>query len=145
MLRRLGGCAPGACALEISCGSGYRTKLIVDQFGAATVDAIDLDPSMVTRARRLRRYHDQVRVTQGSADDVHSALGGVVTNSLSRAAALNNPAASVRSAARTARPDLFANLDHHGDRGSSTGHSDWLGIISSYDDDERDQSGNRRT
>lgn len=75
MLRRLGGRTPGARALEIGCGSGYGTKLIIDQFGAATVDAIDLDPAMVTRARRrLRRYNDQVRVTQGSADNLQAAL-----------------------------------------------------------------------
>ena len=74
-LRRLGGRIPGAHALEIGCGAGYGTKLIVDQFGAATVDAIDLDPAMVTRARRrLRRYADQVRVEHGSADDLRSAL-----------------------------------------------------------------------
>lgn len=67
ILRRLGGRIPGARALEIGCGSGYGTKLIIDQFGAATVDAIDLDPTMVTRARRrLRRYHDQVRVTRAA-------------------------------------------------------------------------------
>lgn len=76
MLRRLGGRTPGARALEIGCGSGYGTKLVIDQFGAATVDAVDLDPAMVTRARRrLRRYADQVRVAQGSADDLQAALG----------------------------------------------------------------------
>lgn len=76
ILRRLGGRTPGARALEIGCGSGYGTKLIIDQFGAATVDAIDLDPAMVTRARRrLRRYRDQVHVMQGSADDLRAALG----------------------------------------------------------------------
>lgn len=75
ILRRLGGRTPGARALEIGCGSGYGTKLIIDQFGAATVDAIDLDPAMVDRARRrLRRYHDQVRVSQGSADNLQVAL-----------------------------------------------------------------------
>lgn len=75
ILRRLGGRTPGACALVIGCGSGYGTKLIIDQFGAATVDAIDLDSAMVTRARRLRRYHDQVRVAQGSADNPAGSRG----------------------------------------------------------------------
>lgn len=76
ILRRLGGRTPGARALEIGCGSCYGTKLIIDQLGAATVDAIDLDPAMVDRARhRLRRYRDQVRVVQGSADDLQTALG----------------------------------------------------------------------
>lgn len=75
ILRRLGGRTPGAHALEIGCGSGFGTKLIFDQFGAATVNAVDLEPAMVTRARRrLRRYRVQVRVGQGSADDLRSAL-----------------------------------------------------------------------
>lgn len=75
MLRRLGGRTPGAHALEVGCGSGYDTKVIIDQFGAATVDAVDLDSAMVTRARRrLRRYHDHIRVVQGSADDLYTAL-----------------------------------------------------------------------
>lgn len=75
ILRRLGGRTPGAHALKIGCGSGVGTKPIFDQFGAVTVGAIDLDPAMVTRARRrLRRYRDQVRVGQGSADDLRSAL-----------------------------------------------------------------------
>jgi ubiquinone/menaquinone biosynthesis C-methylase UbiE len=76
ILVRLGGRTPGARALEIGCGSSYGTKLILDRFGAATVDALDLDPAMVTRARhRLRRYNDQIRVEQGSADDLQAALG----------------------------------------------------------------------
>lgn len=77
LMVRLGGRVPGAHALEIGCGSGYGTKLIVDQFGAATVDAIDLDPAMVDRARRrLRRYANHVRIEQGSADDLRTALNG---------------------------------------------------------------------
>ena len=76
ILRWLGGRTPGARALEIGCGSGYGTKLIIDRFGAATVDAVDLDPAMVDRARPLlRRYRDQVRVAQGSADDLQTAIG----------------------------------------------------------------------
>jgi ubiquinone/menaquinone biosynthesis C-methylase UbiE len=75
MLRRLGGRIAGARALEIGCGSGYGTKLILDQFGAATVDAIDLDPAMVERARhRLRRYGPRARIERGSADDLHATL-----------------------------------------------------------------------
>lgn len=75
-LRRLGGRTPGAHVLEIGAGSGYGTRLILDQFGAASVTAIDLDPAMVTRARsRLRRYGTAARVEQGSADDLHAPDG----------------------------------------------------------------------
>ena len=55
VLRRLGGRTPGARALEIGCGTAFGSKLILDQFGAATVDAVDLEPTMVTRRRRLGR------------------------------------------------------------------------------------------
>jgi ubiquinone/menaquinone biosynthesis C-methylase UbiE len=76
VLIRLGGRTPGARAVEIGCGSGYGTKLILDQFGAAHVDAVDLDPKMIARARRrLVRYGDQVRLAQGSATDLLAAAG----------------------------------------------------------------------
>ncbi|QYJ05443.1 class I SAM-dependent methyltransferase [Nocardioides panacisoli] len=76
ILRRLGGRAAGAHALEIGCGSGYGSKLILDQFGAASLDAIDLDPAMVERARRrLHRYGDRSRVEQGSVTDLVTVAG----------------------------------------------------------------------
>lgn len=76
MLRRLGGRTPGARALEVGCGSGYGTELIVNKFGAGIVDAIDLDPAMVAKAcHRLRRHGSSVRIEQGSADNLRDALG----------------------------------------------------------------------
>lgn len=67
----IGGRTPGLSVLEIGCGSGYGTKLIVDQFGASKVTAIDLNPAMVDQARRkLRRYRNTVDITAGSADDL---------------------------------------------------------------------------
>jgi ubiquinone/menaquinone biosynthesis C-methylase UbiE len=75
LLTRLGGRTPGARAVEIGCGSGYGTKLILDQFGAAHVDAVDLDPKMIARARRrLVRYGDRVRLAHGSATDLRGAV-----------------------------------------------------------------------
>lgn len=76
VLLRLGGrLLPGARALEIGCGSGYGSQLVLEQFGAASVDAVDLDPAMIERAaRRLARYADRVRLAQGSATDLRSAL-----------------------------------------------------------------------
>jgi len=65
---RMGGPVAGAKALEIGCGRGVGVKLILDVFGAATVDAFDLDPRMVTLARhRLRGRQAQVRLWVGDA------------------------------------------------------------------------------
>lgn len=76
LLARLGGQTPGARAVEIGCGSGYGTKLILDKFGAARVDAVDLDPAMIARARRrLRRYEGRVQLAVGSATDLMGSLG----------------------------------------------------------------------
>ena len=55
--------------LEIGCGRGVGTEIILERFGAAHVEAFDLDPDMVERARRrLRRYApDRVRLFVGDA------------------------------------------------------------------------------
>ncbi|MEU0352770.1 class I SAM-dependent methyltransferase [Streptomyces sp. NPDC006237] len=75
LLARLGGRTPGAHVVEIGCGSGYGTKLILDTFGAATVDAVDLDPAMIERARRrLARYGNRVRFAVGDATDLRAAF-----------------------------------------------------------------------
>lgn len=76
VLLRFGGrLIPGTRALEIGCGSGYGSQLILERFGAATVDAVDLDPAMTQRAgRRLAGYGDRVRLAQGSATDLRAAL-----------------------------------------------------------------------
>lgn len=76
VLLRFGGrLLPGARALEIGCGSGYGSQLVLERFGAASVDAVDLDPAMIKgAARRLARYGDRVRLAQGSASDLRSAL-----------------------------------------------------------------------
>lgn len=76
VLQRFGGrLPPGSRALEIGCGSGYGSQLILERFGAATVEAVDLDPAMIRRARtRLASYGDRVNLVQGSATDLHTAL-----------------------------------------------------------------------
>lgn len=51
-LLRMGGAIHNGAALEVGCGRGVGTELILDRFGAATVDAFDLDPTMVARARK---------------------------------------------------------------------------------------------
>ncbi|MBB2774706.1 UNVERIFIED_ORG: SAM-dependent methyltransferase [Mycolicibacterium obuense] len=76
VLLRFGGrLVPDTQALEIGCGSGYGTQLILERFGAATVDAVDLDPAMIRRAgERLARYGNRVRLVQGSATNLSTAL-----------------------------------------------------------------------
>jgi ubiquinone/menaquinone biosynthesis C-methylase UbiE len=67
-LLRLGGAMSGGRALEIGCGRGVGIELILRVFGADTVDAFDLDPSMVARARaRLSAHGSRARVWVGDA------------------------------------------------------------------------------
>lgn len=71
----LGGRTPGVRAAELGCGTGYGTKLIFNVFGAARVDAVDLDPAMVAAAsRRLARYLGRVNLAEGSATDLATAF-----------------------------------------------------------------------
>ena len=76
VLLRLGGrLLPGSRAVEIGCGSGYGSQLVLQRFGAAQVDALDLDPAMIERARaRLAPYGDRVHLATGSATDLRAAL-----------------------------------------------------------------------
>lgn len=74
-LAALGGRTPGARVAELGCGSGYGTKLILNVFGAASVDAVDLDPAMIDKAnRRLTRYPGRVNLAEGSATDLAAAF-----------------------------------------------------------------------
>jgi ubiquinone/menaquinone biosynthesis C-methylase UbiE len=73
-LLALGGTTPGACALEVGCGRGVGAELILDRFGAARVDAFDLDPRMLALARRrLGRRGDRVRLWVGSVTEIAAA------------------------------------------------------------------------
>src|SRR5439155_882243 len=61
-------------ALEVGCGKGAGVELILRRFGAARVDAIDLDPRMVELAQgRLRRHAERVRVRTGDAERLEAA------------------------------------------------------------------------
>lgn len=74
--RRLGGPLPaGSRAVEIGCGAGYGTRLILENSGAGQVDAVDLDPTMIGKAeRRLRRDSVRVRLAVGDATDPQASL-----------------------------------------------------------------------
>jgi trans-aconitate methyltransferase len=47
----MGGPVPGRRALDMGCGQGQGAAIILDRFGAAAVEAFDLDPRIVARAR----------------------------------------------------------------------------------------------
>jgi len=58
----------GKRALEIGCGQGFGMELILEQFGADTVNGIDIDPGMVDRARkRIARFGSSADVSMGDA------------------------------------------------------------------------------
>ncbi len=70
-LLALGGPMSGGTALEIGCGRGVGTELVLDVFGADRVDAFDLDPHMVNLARdRLNERGAQVRLWTGDASAI---------------------------------------------------------------------------
>jgi ubiquinone/menaquinone biosynthesis C-methylase UbiE len=66
VLRKLGGDVRGGRVLEVGCGRGVGAEIILDEFGAATVDAFDFDPDMLRRAeKRLAARGDRVRLWHG--------------------------------------------------------------------------------
>lgn len=57
LLLSLGGRLDGMRVLEIGCGRGVSTQLLLEQYGASKLVAVDLDPLMVARVcRRLAKY-----------------------------------------------------------------------------------------
>ena len=76
ILQRLGGTMAGGRALEVGCGGGVGVEIILDRFGAKQVDAFDLDPDMVARARqRLPRFGERVRLWVGDATGIDAPDG----------------------------------------------------------------------
>lgn len=59
LLRRLGGSVQGRDVLEVGCGRGVGVELLLRQFRAAHVWAIDLDPRQIERTlKRLAGQYD---------------------------------------------------------------------------------------
>jgi ubiquinone/menaquinone biosynthesis C-methylase UbiE len=69
LLERLGGRVEGLKVLEVGCGRGVGTELILNRFGASEVRAIDLDPDMVRWAR--------ARLSDYPAERLHLSVGDV--------------------------------------------------------------------
>jgi ubiquinone/menaquinone biosynthesis C-methylase UbiE len=63
-LERLGAGLAGCRVLEVGCGRGVGTQLVLEQLGAQSVDAIDIDPVMVRLAHE--RLDGRARVTVGT-------------------------------------------------------------------------------
>lgn len=71
LLRRMGGTLGGGKALEVGCGQGFGTELIVRHFGAGHVNATDIDPGMLDLARRRVAARGlPATVLEASADDL---------------------------------------------------------------------------
>lgn len=68
-LLQMGGPVQGGTVLEVGCGRGVGTELIFDCFGAARVDAFDLDPHMVALARK-RLAGRPARIFVGDAEKI---------------------------------------------------------------------------
>jgi ubiquinone/menaquinone biosynthesis C-methylase UbiE len=69
LLERLGGRLDGQEVLEIGCGRGVGTQLLLERFGARKVTAMDLDEAMLRRARR--------RLSGYSTDRLELQLGDI--------------------------------------------------------------------
>lgn len=73
MLLRFGGSVDGERVLEIGCGQGVGTEIILEQLGAAHVTACDLDPGMVDLARRrLAPFCDRVSLSVADAQHLEA-------------------------------------------------------------------------
>lgn len=77
LLERLGGKVEGLRVLEIGCGRGVGTEIILNRFRAAEVHAFDLDADMVERARRRLRVFppERIRLWVGDAARIEAADG----------------------------------------------------------------------
>lgn len=74
LLERLGGRPERARVLEVGCGRGVGTELILERWGAREVFAFDLDQDMVNRARRrLSSYPpDRLRLAVGDVTAIEA-------------------------------------------------------------------------
>lgn len=75
--RRLaGGSLAGQHVLEIGCGRGVGSEVLIDRLGAQRVTAFDLDDSMVELARR-RLHGRPVELSVGDACEIEQPAGSV--------------------------------------------------------------------
>jgi len=68
LLEKLGGRLDGMNVLEVGCGRGVGTELLLERLGAANVHAIDLDESMLKHARKRLAKYDSTRLKLEAGD-----------------------------------------------------------------------------
>ena len=66
--KRLAGRVQGGRVLEVGCGGGAGVRIILERFGAAEVEAIDLDPKMIESARQRLSSYGLARVQLAVGD-----------------------------------------------------------------------------
>jgi len=69
-MQRLGGDARGCSVLELGCGRGVGSELLLDEWQAASVAGLDIDPTMVDRARS--RLQDRADIRLADMTDLTS-------------------------------------------------------------------------
>lgn len=75
-LLAMGGPLPGGRVLEVGCGRGVGTELLLGTRGVERVDAFDLDPDMVRLAeRRVRAHGTRVRLWTGDVTAIDAPDG----------------------------------------------------------------------
>jgi ubiquinone/menaquinone biosynthesis C-methylase UbiE len=71
LLKMLGAKAEGLTVLEVGCGRGVGTEILLEYFGAKEVVCFDLDVRMVKLAKkRLSHFGNRVRIYQADASSI---------------------------------------------------------------------------
>lgn len=121
-LQRMGGRLPGGRVLEVGCGRGVGTEIILEVFGAEHVDAFDLDPRMVELARnRLARRGERVQLSVGdvtaipAADQTYDAVFdfGIIHHVPDWQAALREIHRVLRPGGRLFAEEVHERFIHH--------------------------------
>ena len=121
-LLEMGGPMRGGTALEVGCGRGVGTGLILERMGAERVDAFDLDPSMVALAKeRLQDRGDRVRLWVGDVeridapDETYDAVFdfGIIHHVVPWRAALGEIHRVLRPGGRFYAEEVLAGFIHH--------------------------------
>jgi ubiquinone/menaquinone biosynthesis C-methylase UbiE len=118
----LGGSVVGGRVLEIGCGRGVGIDIILSRFGAGSVDAFDLDPDMVARARaRHAARGREVRLWVGDAEKIRAGDGtydavfdfGIIHHVPAWRNALREVARVLKPGGRLYAEEVLARFIHH--------------------------------
>ncbi len=121
-LLAMGGPARGQRCLEMGCGRGVGTELVLDVFGAERVDAFDLDGDMVSLAKqRLAPRGSRVRLWTGSVTEIPSPSStydaafdfGIIHHVPDWRAALREVHRVLRPGGRFYAEEVLASFIHH--------------------------------